>query len=140
MVPGPDRRDQHEPFDHYIAALAYWGKNDIHVQFEAQVFLLFFKSLKAGMRQYGDWDGTRSFGDAFHPFMKEWFPKVTSDDRTRYITFGERLEAREPLPGPLTLEEVGVMKAVCDAYFIRVFSRLADERRKQEASDGIASS
>jgi AbiV family abortive infection protein len=50
MMPRPDKREDHPPFDHYATGLALMSKSDIHLQFEPQAFGEFYESLKCGTR------------------------------------------------------------------------------------------
>lgn len=133
MLPGKDARDKHEPFNYYLTALGFLSKNDIHLQFEANAFEQFYKSLKSGMRIYGDWDGIIPFSKTFDIFLSTI--SRSKEERNKYLKLGKQFEKTPPDTSGITLSEVGIMKLICDAYFIRTFQHLAKERIAQEQSD-----
>jgi len=130
LLPGPQDSETHEPFDHYLTGLALLGKNDIHLQLEANAYEQFYRSLKSGMKLYQDWDGVGPFGPAFDAVIQTVLPDF--EDTTKYLELCRQFELGRPKPTKITLTEVGVMKLLCDAYFLRTFDRLAVERRKME--------
>lgn len=132
MLPGPRPEEKHEPFDHYIAGLAFLSKNDIHMQFERSAFEQFYKALKSGMRVYGDWDGVSPFIKAFDAIMCEVMPEP--EECRRYVHLGERLEAARSISAEISLSEVGMMKVLCDAYFLQLFKQLVRDRVGSEAT------
>jgi len=130
MLPRLSERKKHEPLNYYLTGLGFLSKNDIHLQFEANAFEQFYKSLKAGMQTYKDWDGTSPFSDAFNAMMLEL--SADKEGRKKYIKLGKKFE-KEPIdPSGITLEEAGMMKTLCDAYFFRKFHDLADRRKAKE--------
>lgn len=136
MIPSPGGEGGHEPFDHYITGLAFLSKTDIHMQLEANAYEAFYKALKTAMRVYRDWDGSASFSQVFHAVMKDLIPEQT--DRQRFIDLGEQFEKKPvAVSQAITLSETGGIKILCDAYFLRTFRRLADERAKLEAVHSV---
>ena len=126
MMPGPDERESHQPFNHYFGGLAFLSKNDIHLQCEPNAYEQFYLSLKAAFRLYGDWDGAEAFADVFARVMKKTVPTI--GDVEKYRELGEQFACTRPDPKAITLSEVGAMKLLCDAYLIRTFERMAKER------------
>jgi len=135
MLPRKDERDKHEPFNYYLTGLGFLSKNDIHLQFEANAFDQFYKSLNSGMRIYGDWDGIMPFSKSFDTFLSTI--SRNKEERNKYLRLSKQFEKTPPDTSGITLEEVGIMKLICDAYFMRTFQRLAKERIAQEQSDPI---
>lgn len=138
MIPGPGDEDKHEPFGLYLTGLAFLSRTDVHMQFEANAYEVFYKTLKSAFRSYGDWDGVSPFAQVFHAVMKDWIPDEAG--RQRFIDLGEQFEKKPvAISEAITLSEAGGIKILCDAYFLRTFKRLADEKAKLEAaptSDG----
>ena len=128
MMPSGDELESHVPFHHYATGLALMSKTDIHFQFEPQAFGEFFEALKLAMRVYGDWDGSQDYGEVFHPVVSEIVGE--SDECETLFSLGERLRVKSPTQTEITLEEVGKIKIVCDAYFIRKFN--AEAKRREE--------
>jgi AbiV family abortive infection protein len=125
MLPKPEDERGMLIYGHYLQGLAFISKNDIHLRLEVNAFLEFYKALKLGMQYYGDWDGREPFQPSsdFSQTMQE--SGMTLD---RYVSLGAALEMIPPDTGGITLREVGEMKVVCDAYFSKTLSRVADER------------
>lgn len=136
MLPTKDERVKHEPFNYYLTGLGFLSKNDIHLQFEANSFDQFYKSLKSGMRIYGDWDGATLFSKSFDTFFSTI--NRNKEERDKYLKLGKQFEKTPPDTTGITLSEVATMKLICDAYFIRTFQRLAKERIAQEKSNPIS--
>jgi len=128
MLPGPDDKDRHEPFNYYITGLAFLSKNDIHVQFEPNAYEQFYKSLKSGMRLYKDWDETVPFTTAFDTTMADFVPNA--EERKKYLNLGEQFETDSPDPKGVTLSETGFMKVLCDAYFLMTFKKMLTARKE----------
>lgn len=133
MFPSPNERERNTPFDHYIAGLAFLSKNDIHLQFEFNSYEQFYKSLKSGMRLYGDWDGLTPAEGAIDAVLADLIRDA--ELRRKHIRFGEQLEASPSTMTGITLSEVGEIKLFCDAYFLRTFRRIA-EKSAQEKNNG----
>ena len=129
FIPSSNERNQQEPFTHYINGLAFMCKNDIYLRFEANAYFEFYKSLKKGMELYADWNPSEDYLKAFTKFMFDLKPDAS--DFEKYVAYGELLEKQVETP-QLTLEDVAMMKALCDWYFMRQFMRMAEDRALQE--------
>ncbi len=124
----PDPRDAgFEPFSHYDRGLALLSKNDIHFRCEPHAYGQFYQSLRSGTRAYGDWDGASPFGPCFHHVLGDVMP--CEEDRRTYLDLGEGFDGAGGVPDGIALNEVGIIKALADHYFLRTFSRMARERR-----------
>jgi hypothetical protein len=58
-----------------------------------------------------------------------------SEEVEKLFTLGANLGARQPKGGEITLEEVGKMKIICDAYFIRTLNEMAKRRSGENTSE-----
>jgi AbiV family abortive infection protein len=134
MLPAPQDRQLHGPFDAYLTGLGFLSKTDIHMQFEANAYEAFFDSLMSGMKQYGEWDGTAAFEPAFNRLLDGVLPTMAADERERYFKMGMQFKLGKPTM-PISLSEVGAMKILCDAFYVRTFRRLAEERSKREGTE-----
>jgi hypothetical protein len=123
-MPGPDERDMHSSFDHYLTALGFLAKTDVHMQFEPQSFLHFFQSFKRGPQVYGHWDGSQDFKIAAKRILELRFPFGTGDlDASKMVDIGKKMAATLESPPPLiTRSEVGSMKILCDTHFSSLFA------------------
>ena len=130
MLPGPNDVKKHKPFDLYLTGLGFLSKNDIHLQFELNAYDCFYRSLKSGMEVFGDWDAAKPFEDAFEAFTKDIIPDA--EQRREFLELGRQFEIQPCDPKGITLNEVGGMKLLCDAYFLERFRRLAKEKNKEE--------
>jgi len=135
MMPQPDDREAHVPFNHYMAGVALLAKTDVFMQFESQSYGAFMAALKSGMRQYGDQSPEEEFDMAFRRFTSS----VTSDDAfvTKHLALIKAYDTRSLAAGAITLSEVAELKLMCDAYFIGAFNRLGLERQKNEGEKTV---
>jgi len=131
MLPKADEKQKHEPFDNYLTGLAFLSKNDIHLQFEANAYDSFSKSLTSGMRTYGDLDAVKSLAEAFSSSLSKIVTKL--EDREKHLKLIRQFEKIPPDTKGITLQEVGEIKLICDAYFILKFDALARERKMKES-------
>lgn len=132
LMPQIDDEKGIEVFNHYAIGLALLAKNDIHLQFEASIFQNFYRSLKEGMQFYGDFTSQSNIVRDLKNILDPFIPSF--DDYDRYIYLGESvLHGAEA--NSITLEEVGVMKVICDLYFLLTLNKVAELRRKQNISD-----
>ena len=136
MMPHPDQRAEHPPYDHYATGLTLMSKTDIHLQFEPQAFTEFFESLKAAMGVYGDWVEPEEYRHAFHRVVSEIVHDP--DEPSLLFSIRERLTTQSLKDGEITLEHVGKMKLICDGYFLRKFNDLAKRKAAGPRSTGSA--
>jgi hypothetical protein len=100
------------------------------MQFEPQAFFEFYQALKSAISVYGNRPDPEDYGTRFHAVVSEIFSD--EGDRERLFSLGERIGRREPLTeADLTLEEVGKMKIICDAYFLQVFNKKIEQRKRR---------
>jgi AbiV family abortive infection protein len=137
FLPYPKEKEKHEPFDHYLAGIVFMSKTDVHMQFEPNAYEAFYRALKSGLKVYGNWDGQTPFEASFNQLVDEVLPSLSQEDRAKYLMLGEQFNKRpNPELQKITLSEVGAMKVLCDAYFMRTFKSLARERAKDEDGAG----
>lgn len=123
-----------KPFEHYVMGLKFFGKNDIHIRVEPNIYEQFYLALKEGMRVFGDWDGRKeSYREIFKGFAETLFTEP--GEWEQYFTLGEALDPANPQPLPITLKEVGHMKCLCDAYFLKTFHKTTKEHMKKSQTE-----
>jgi hypothetical protein len=135
FLPRPNDRSMHEPFNHYLTALGYLGKNDVHMQVEINAFMEFFAAFKSAARQYGGWDGTSDFHESAKQILEPFMPAENLGDNSTQglIDLAAGIEINKTPARAVTLTEAIGMKLVCDAYFHSVFNQKAEERARKEA-------
>lgn len=103
------------PYNIYITGLTFLSKNDLHSQFETQIFMNFFQSLTLGMKIYNFWKKKEPLNKA----VERFFAKSTIDikDCIRVVDMAVSIEKRKVLSQSVSLSEVAVMKKMCDIYF-----------------------
>ena len=134
FMPGPSDSTMHEPYNHYLTGLGYMGKNDVHMQVEPNAFIEFFRGFKSALKVYGDWNPETDFRAATRRTMESGVPSESIGDNTtqELIDLGETMETNRVVTKNITLTEVIGMKIVCDAYFLIVLNRKAQERVRKE--------
>ena len=132
MLPHPDKREEHDAFNHYLTGLGFMSKTDIHLQFEAQAFMAFYESLKAASLLFGDREQSEEYGAVFRRIAVDTMG--LAEEGANLFGLAESLRARPPREGEVTLEHVGKMKIICDAYFIKRFQEHAVLREKQRSA------
>jgi AbiV family abortive infection protein len=129
MLPGDNKSELGQSMGAYITGLAFLNKNDIHLQFEANSYEMFYKSLKQGMRYFKDWDDKEYFPDRFEKLLRSY--NIGQEEIAKHKIITQCFESALPsLKGTnLTLSEVGAMKIMCDAYFTAKFREMAKEKK-----------
>jgi len=125
MMPSPTEVEKIEPFNLYLTGLMFLSKNDIHFQFEIDAFRCFFNSFKEGIKQYDIEMFDEEYEKTFRNVISELIPKFNEIDK--YYNIGIEINDGSIKNGSVTLEHVGIMKTICDAYFITTFKRLHKE-------------
>jgi hypothetical protein len=118
-LPGPDQREKHAAYNYYIGGTTFLSLNDIHWQCEIQAFGNFHESLKAMMKDAGEWKDGEPFEVSFARFLGELFPTMEQEERDRFFEIARRFEAKTLQGIVITLKEVSFIKLFCDAYFLR---------------------
>lgn len=116
----------------YLDGLTMIAKTDVHMGFEIQSVAAFYLALRTAMRVYGS-VADDAFPDALRKFVNEEFKKADDDGHIeRLIDVGEALNTGTPVKHPMTMNDVGVMKAICDVYLIRTFQKLGLPERPRK--------
>lgn len=133
MLPPSHNPELHPPFNHYLTGLGYLSKTDVHLQFEPHAFTEFYKAMKVGMHQYGDWATGKPYRESFETILEKTMSKLP-DYKTlqKFCEVGEGLEEHKLPSQPLDLGDVGMMKVLADQYFLWRFDQLARERARTE--------
>jgi AbiV family abortive infection protein len=137
FLPGPNDISMHQSFNHYLTALGYMGKNDVHMQVETNAFMEFFMAFRCATRQYGDWDGATDFRDTARRVTERVIPAENIGDNTTQglIDLAATIEKGHQPTKAITLTEVMGMKLMSDAYILSVFNQKAIERRRKESGN-----
>ena len=85
------------------------------------------------MRHFKEWDDQDSFPDRFEKLLLNH--KLDQEEIAKHKKISLQIESVHPsFEGvKLSLSEVGAMKIICDAYFIRNFSEMAKQRAAKES-------
>jgi hypothetical protein len=129
-LPGPDKRDKHAAYNYYIGGITFLSINDVHWQCEVQAYGNFHESLKAMMKDSGDWKGNTPFDVTFGKFLDESFPGF--DEREQLLDICRRFETKNLEGIVITLKEVSFIKLFCDAYFLRTIGPTALKELPEE--------
>jgi len=111
--------DQRQAYDQYFRALGLVAKSDLFGQFEPTILVQFYDALRAGLKAYGDWDGTpETFEAAIERLWAELavdptFRAGMTDVRRRA---GEIASRNQPTEAT-TMDDAIKMKVYCDLYF-----------------------
>lgn len=114
--------EQRAVFEHYRNGLALLAKNDIFLRFEINGFEQFYRALRQGMKAFGRWDGITPFAGALGAFL-DGLPSF-SDDRARYVSLAEKIDAGSAADIAVDLEDVGKMKLLAEAFFLGAFGQM----------------
>ena len=132
MLPGDNESELGKSMGAYITGLGFLNKSDIHLQFEANSYELFYKSLKHGMKHFKEWELKTSFTGCFEKLLQSH--KIDQKEIDNHKKISKQIETGRPtFKGvTLTLSEVGAMKIICDAYFLVKFHEMAQKRAENE--------
>ena len=115
----------------YIGGISFLTKNDIHLRLEANAYHYFYEALKMAMRSFRDWDGTIPFSEAFRKFFGSWFG-WPDEEFTTYLKFFESFDNIPARAAEMNLEDVGKIKVLCDAYYLKNFKDKSKARQEKE--------
>jgi AbiV family abortive infection protein len=136
MLPGDNESELGKSMGAYITALGFLNKSDIHLQFEGNSYDFFYKSLKHGMKHFKEWNPKTSFPDCFERLLQGH--KLDQKEIENHKKIAQQIETGRPsFKGvTLSLSEVGMMKVICDAYFIVKFNQIAKKRESKKNKKG----
>lgn len=131
MLPSDNESELGKSMGAYITGLGFLNKSDIHLQFEANSYEFFYKALKYGTKHFREWESKTSFTDCFEKILQSH--KIDLNEIDNHIKISKQLETGRPAfkDITLTLSEVGMMKIICDAYFLIKFREIAKNRQKK---------
>jgi AbiV family abortive infection protein len=134
-LPGPDKRDQHAPYNYYVGGLTFLSLNDIHWQCEVNIFGNFHQCMKAMLQDAGELSSGVAYDVALAKFIDAEWPDF--DDRNRYCELARLFEANGEKDAKVTLSEAAFMKFLCDIYFWKKVVPSAMAAKKAAGLDDI---
>lgn len=132
--------DERNMVERYLEGMAFIAKTDVQMSFELQGAAAFYMCARLAMTAYGDWNRAEPYPDALRRMVKDRLPKFDDADLDKLISVGEAISGGRPIPVALTINEVGLMKAICDVYLLHTFGRIEPERLGSDAADETAQS
>ena len=130
--------DERDMVERYLEGMAFIGKTDVQMSFELQGAAAFYMCARSAMAAYGDWSRVELYPDTLRRVVKERLPDFDDADLEKLISVGEAVAAGRPIPVALTMNEVGLMKAICDVYLLHTFNRIEPERLGRDAENDTA--
>jgi hypothetical protein len=107
---------EEEPLNTYLTGLSLFGKCDCHLNFIANAFESFFKTLKSAMSINGDRAEHESLYEAASRYLGESI--TDSDALKRHLEIGQIIEDTKQGIPELQMNDVASIKSYCDAYFL----------------------
>jgi hypothetical protein len=132
--------DEREMTERYLEGMAFIAKTDVQMSFELQGAAAFYMCARSAMSAYGDWNRAEPYPDSLRRVVKERLPNFDDADLEELISVGEAVAASRPIPVALTMNEVGLMKAICDVYLLHAFNRTEPQRLGGDRCDKTAES
>jgi hypothetical protein len=120
--------DERDMTERYLEGMAFIAKTDVHMSFEFQGAAAFYMCARSAMSAYGDWNRAGPYPDTLRRVVKERLPNFDDADLEKPINVGEAVAGGRPIPVALTMNEVGLMKAICDVYLLHAFNRIEPQR------------
>lgn len=120
--------------ERYLDGLGMIAKSDAHMSFEIQAVVAFYLAFKDAMRHYGAWATGEPFGVATKRFAAEGLRTVDDEHFDRLVEVGDSVNSGRGVPHAMTMNDVGVMKALCDVFLLRTFQKLGPVGPNEEAS------
>ena len=135
MLPGDNESELGKSMGAYVTGLGFLNKSDIHLQFEANSYEFFYKSLKHGMSHYKEWDPQKTFTASFEKLLQGH--RLDQKEIDNHIAISKKIESGRPTFKGITLSlsEVGMMKVICDAYFLVKFHEMSKEKGKNKSKN-----
>lgn len=120
----------------YLDGLAMIAKSDVHMAFEIQAVAAFYLALHAAMKAYEGIED-EPFPVALRRFASGKFEQMDDGHLDRLIAVGESVNSGRPVPHAMDMNDVPVMKTICDVYLIRAFQKAGlPKRRDRKPSEG----
>lgn len=126
-LPNNNEGDFGESLGNYMTGLAFLNKSDIHLQFESNAYELFLNAFKMAMKHYKRWDGQSPFANSFEQLCREL--QISNEEKEKHIKLFSFYEKFPPSPTGITLTEVGMIKLICDAFYLLRLREDADRKR-----------
>jgi AbiV family abortive infection protein len=115
----------------YTRGITFLSKNDIHLQLEPNAFLEFFNAFTEAHETFFK-RAVTSDSAAFSEAAVAVVPAF--DDGEQLFAFAQALQNRPGDTAPVTLEEVGKMKALCDGLILMEFRRQVNQWRDERGA------
>ena len=94
MLPSENESELGKSMGAYITALAFMNKSDIHFQFEANSYELFYKALRHGMRHFKEWDEQDLFSDRFEKLLLNY--KLDQEEIAKHKKISLQIDSGHP--------------------------------------------
>lgn len=120
--------DNVNPTNYYFGGLVFMGLNNLNFRSEDQSFTNFYLCFKYSLSYYKIWDGKNRYLKVFtESLMKIGFEQ---EDVNKFYKMGEGMLNKKYIGNKITLEEVGMMKIACDAFFINKFGEFYTDNKE----------
>ena len=111
--------------ERYLDGMAMVAKSDAHMAFELQAVAVFYLALKEAVELYRASTDVESVEGTLRCISAELLGREEDDDYIgRLCAVGESVNSGSPAPYAMNMNDVGVMKALCDTFLLRTFLRL----------------
>jgi AbiV family abortive infection protein len=129
-----------EPITRYLGGVAVMAKIDVNFQVESHAFLNFYEAFRSALSHWKDFKDPESYREVFRKVTEELVPGW--DDADKFYALGNDPRDTQEYRSKITLEQVAVMKILCDAYLLRKLNSMGEdylrhsaERRKSETAN-----
>ncbi len=134
MMPKDNEGILSQSLGSYIGGVSFLCKVDIHLSLEPNAYHHFYEALKGAMRAFGDWDEVAPFSEAFRTWFGG-FLQLPEEDLEYYLEFFKGFDQIPACPTKMNLEDVGKIKVLCDAYYLKNFKDKFKEQQEKKVQD-----
>ena len=127
--------DERDMTERYLEGMGFIAKTDVQMSFELQGAAAIYMCARSAMAAYGDWNRAEPYPDALRRVVKGRLPNFDDADLEKLVSVGEAVTHGRPITVALTMNEVGLMKAICDVYLLHAFNRIERQRFGGDGGD-----
>ncbi|MCJ7647683.1 MAG: AbiV family abortive infection protein [Candidatus Lokiarchaeota archaeon] len=128
QIPKIKLAENENPFNYYFGGLVFLGLNNLNFRCEDQSYMNFYLCFKYALKYYKVWDGNTDYSLIFSDTIKSF--GIEQKIANEFLEMGEGTLNKNYNGDKITLEQVGSMKVVCDAFIQKRFNELI--RNKKE--------